>query len=494
MQFIKQNLFMTILIAAVVVGSALLFLLTGSFDPAKTEALKKALQVSADAAQQANASKVNAKMLDQASLAVKKEKQATEEVIRKIVEMNRAGYSVPILAVGADGSQMVPAFPFDTRQYDQYGLYFKFTDQYVRQIDQLREQLRPATPPTNTELTDLIARKSREAAAAGGVDPLVLAAVGGGVAVDQVRRDAMNELRIGRAQGGLVFVDVKGAVDDPFDRFFREPIPFAEPEKLWAAMVNYWVQSDIVAAINQTNADHIAKQGIQNPTVLNSAIKRLVKIDVTEDYFGGTGNVSGGVAGGPAAWTPSAPVSDATRLAAEEDARMLRAAGLAVTELGGGDTTDLTASKDMGLTQMISTQDYDVVRYSFAVIMPVGQILALEENLQKRNLHTILQVSMVSPDFSTTTGTPAYNANGDTNPYTYGPEPVMKVTITGQLLLLTNWSRGTWEAEKTTDDGQTVPAGWSKQYPPLAPVAVLKTLPAEALREEDNKRMEPTEP
>ena len=58
------------------------------------------------------------------------------------------------------------------------------------------------------------------------------------------------------------------------------------------------------------------------------------------------------------------------------------------------------------------------------------------------------------------TATPSAN-------YYYGPEPVVQVEIQGEVLLLTDWERGTWDDQANA---------WSEQFPPL--------VPAEALREQ----------
>jgi len=68
--------------------------------------------------------------------------------------------------------------------------------------------------------------------------------------------------------------------------------------------------------------------------------------------------------------------------------------------------------------------------------------------------------------------------------YYYGIDPVVKVTMECELLLLTAWERGTYDQE--TEE-------WSQEYPPLVPVEVLRSLQEvapEALRSGDIKRLD----
>ena len=72
--------------------------------------------------------------------------------------------------------------------------------------------------------------------------------------------------------------------------------------------------------------------------------------------------------------------------------------------------------------------------------------------------------------------------------YYYGTEPVMQVTIKGELLLLTGWERGT--ADPNT------PGKFLDKYPPLVPTEMLQQQfppgPGNpALRPEDAARLEP---
>ena len=120
------------------------------------------------------------------------------------------------------------------------------------------------------------------------------------------------------------------------------------------------------------------------------------------------------------------------------------------------------------LTQHIANPVFDVVNYSFTVVMPTRFLPVLEENLMKQNYHVILneQISRVTEDDQTKTN----------ELYYYGADPVRKVTIEAQLLLLADWTRGQWDAKNKK---------WLRF--PLMPLEEMQILSPGALRNEDRK-------
>ena len=69
--------------------------------------------------------------------------------------------------------------------------------------------------------------------------------------------------------------------------------------------------------------------------------------------------------------------------------------------------------------------------------------------------------------------------------YHYGPEPVLEVSVKGELLLLTAWARGTWNEQENK---------WSEAYLPLIPSEALARIDRTALRPKDIQRVPKTEP
>ena len=166
----------------------------------------------------------------------------------------------------------------------------------------------------------------------------------------------------------------------------------------------------------------------------NSGIKRLVDLDVVDQYALGAEKT--------AAKAPSKRTAGATGFPGMSGG-------------GGGPAVPRGRGDSESFTRRTCDKRRDVVHYSFTVIMDPKYLPALQKNLMKQNYHTILdQPSLVQevPD--------------DTSGYCYGYDPIMKVTIRGELLLLTDWER------------------------PLMPKVVLARLRAsDALRPEDQKRL-----
>ena len=135
-----------------------------------------------------------------------------------------------------------------------------------------------------------------------------------------------------------------------------------------------------------------------------------------------------------------------------------------------GSSGPSAVSTGMGqLTQRICNQQYDVIHYSFTVIMSSRKLLELERALMARNYHTVLSVEMQEVP------------QVEDKYYYYGPEPVMEVTMYCELLLMTDWERGKYDSKNKK---------WFEKYQPLMPIDVLGDLDqAGVLRREDIDRL-----
>ncbi len=136
------------------------------------------------------------------------------------------------------------------------------------------------------------------------------------------------------------------------------------------------------------------------------------------------------------------------------------------------------------MTRRGSSREYDVLHYKFIVVMPSRYLPALERQLMARNYHTILSVQIRPPETPIVGAGAEYGPQAASNAYYYGTEPVVQVEISGELLLLTDWGRGKWDAQKNK---------WSEQFPPLIPLeAMMLQYPTRenpALRPEDASRI-----
>jgi hypothetical protein len=223
------------------------------------------------------------------------------------------------------------------------------------------------------------------------------------------------------------------------------------------AQVGLWVQRDIVEAIAKTNeqASDPRQKGVPG-----SAVKRLVRTQV-DGYALKGGGRSGGLGGYPGA-SPAGGTG-----------------GVDLTYLTGANR-NTPAQNEPYLTRRHCDKLRDVVHYEFTVVLPARHLVALQKNLLKRNYHTVLSVKVDQPG-SVQTAPPGAGRGGSWQPtgedmFYYGPDPVVQVTVTGELQLMTDWTRGR-ELPIGADEeaaAEADPAQWA--YPPLMPDAFLRAM------------------
>ena len=237
--------------------------------------------------------------------------------------------------------------------------------------------------------------------------------------------------------------------------------------------------NDIIAAINQTNeqAFDAMKAPQASRDVIAAAVKRLVKIEIGKDYYPWAG-VS--IAPPPQVNTDvrRMPTASGMRGGGDEDDVSMVLGGAHRPTVRPSPTRQTVApagelSEAQDLSQRGTCPQYEVVHYSFEVVMPARYLLDLQRNLIERNLHTVLSLQISQEQ-----------GREDSKDYYYGPEPVVRVIVQGELLMLSAWTRGAWDP-KTNQ--------WSKEYPPLMPPEVLAALNEKsgglALRPEDRRRL-----
>jgi len=123
----------------------------------------------------------------------------------------------------------------------------------------------------------------------------------------------------------------------------------------------------------------------------------------------------------------------------------------------------------------VSNDIYDVLGYSFELLMPVRHIQPLIKNLVDDNYHVVTNVNYRKVKTAVET------ASDEIDLYYYGTEPLHRVTISGQLRMMAGCTRGM--AEKTVA-GKKVKWVWTRK--PLMPIEAMKEMiPASALRDID---------
>ena len=428
MEFVRKNLFLIIVGAVVlVVGGAMIFMKLGADDDtdqkvARRTALSRSLQSLARA-------KISRQVVEAERTRVETVQGAAKKVAEACIEWNRKNY--PVLSVTPrDSTKAIPAFPVDEKQYETLNLKYDVTQTYYKELVALLEPLGRAVPPTEAEIEDeaivqakiiqdRLKRERQNAIAAGKEPP---PDPGAGSVGAEARKKASDIVRLKKASSGLIY-----ASENSLDVVFPDPDPLAPFVKLWQAQVNLWVTRDILAAIHAVNAT--ATEGVIRKDVLTSGVKRLLKIDVQDEY------VVGKEAGG--------------------------------TTATGGRTATSALPTIKNLTRRNCSQQVDVIHYSFKVIMPTKYVLLLQKELMDRNFHTVLGIEMANV------------AQDAEDLHYYGTDPVMQVTLQCELLLLTAWERGTWDEKSKT---------WTR--PALMPRQMLDTLDKSSLRAEDRKRTE----
>jgi hypothetical protein len=382
-----------------------------------------------------------------------------------------------------------PIFPFHKDVYDKnlaeiYGL----TDLYLATLDKMKSTLRPTTPPTDVDLFKETKRQEQMLRLAGttgtaapttppgmpGYPPMGMG--GPGAALD-FNSPAGSTVRMQSALGGAIYVP-----QSALDVYFTRPMQDVPPAQMWEMHLNLAVHNEIFSAIGSTI--DLVLQGTGGPAkeaiVPNSPVKMLYKVLIDKSYVTTGGPTAAAASAAPAAAPGGGAMFIPPEALAGGGATFIppeaRGGGMNMGPraqgFGGGAMTSLTAvPTGPSLGDRTSNKDYDVIRYSFQVVMPVRYLPLLERKLMERNFNTVLNFDLSEVDPASPAFASCY----------FGSDPVMLVTIHAQLLLMTAWERGEWTIDK---EGKKV-----EKYPPLMPTEVLKTLPVDALRPADSERI-----
>ena len=149
-----------------------------------------------------------------------------------------------------------------------------------------------------------------------------------------------------------------------------------------------------------------------------------------------------------------------------------------IPDLGAG----RTPSRLSGRT---TNQLHDVVQYEFTVVLPPKRLVDLCRHLMAQNMHTVLDVAISEPgkDDGGRSGAMSVQGNVPEHRYYYGTESVVQATITGELLMLAEWTRGPVDEK----------AGTRIKATALMPVEILadiRNADLNALRPADQKESE----
>ena len=518
MEFLKQNLFLVIVVAVVVVLGGAILALNFSVSSANDEQAAAREKLSSQLQRLSQGEKVNNDKLAALKARVSLTRDAYEELSRVERDWNQRTYPVLELTYLDDDSQSrtVPAFPLDREKYRQFRLHFRFVLQYRKALEDVLAKLQPTTIPSTLEIEEeqtawqrrLEMQQETERLQEVGKDILGGAAlpspgasylmpsatpsgarVAGGIA-DEARQKGLTAAKVAKARQGLVYADL-----DSLNAVFKGDEVSASDSQLWQAQLNLWVTNDIIEAIRQTNQAIVGRLPQDQRNVLATPIKRLVMVDVSEDYYvsgkalSGMPGVYTGATGGfrPGSIPPSGYQPPPGGLLPPSRYGQPSGYGAAYPSYvpppvpsAGAPAGKLTEDEG-SLTNRATNQNFEVLHYKFTVITSTRYLPLLEEKLTQRNKHTVLNLAIESVAAPSSSGGRALSAE---ELFDDGPDPVAKVTLPGELLLWTSWERGTWDAHAKE---------WSPQLPPLVPAEVLQKLAAtrsDLLRSEDLKRVQ----
>ncbi|MCE5326495.1 MAG: hypothetical protein LLG01_08770 [Planctomycetaceae bacterium] len=395
MRFLRDNLFLVCTLGAVIVAAVALPLANMALDR-EIQTREQARTNLARKIESAGKNPVNEQILRAKHNLLVERAESQAKAASLCTLWNGRNYQPFLLSFNSvKGPREIPALPIDTRTYEQYALSFKIADIYHKKLNELRAAMDPVQPVDAEEIkaeAEKIANtRARAQQFAPASEPAAKAvapnAAAPQVAVPQVaapqedspqdlaKKTLVKQRSMGNEKNHKMIYFEQAAMDVVVLPDTTRPTPV----QIYQAMLNYWVTSDILAAIKATNDQAAAEakgRGIKYPSVVDAAVKEIVKIDITEDY-----------------------------------------------------TTRMPES----FTLRQTCRDYTILPYKFQVIMPLAALQTLQSKLLERNYHTILRVAAKS--------LPPMDAKTPPDKY-YGTDPVMDITIEGELLLLADWERG----------------------------------------------------
>jgi hypothetical protein len=238
-----------------------------------------------------------------------------------------------------------------------------------------------------------------------------------------------------------------------------------DAEDCWFAQLDFWIQQDLAEIFSQLNRNSAQQRG-QQPSVLNAAVKRIVSIYVDSYYYVGLDTQSGqavpgpypmGVPGGPmnapgsgpmmepgmqppgggywqqpggGYWQPPVTVPTKARHKSARDRLRDRAA----------------MRQEKPFTERLCGDNVNVLHFSFSVVIDSRRVNELLAALSRKNLYTILDVSLSRvdvdidsrkfPRFESSTELFSPYKDAEDDGLIYGTDPVVKLDVDAEALFL----------------------------------------------------------
>ena len=439
----------------------------------------------------------NDNIIDQEKNKVQQIKDAKASVIREFLKPVIGKYEIPALKNDSIG-KAVKSFPFSESVWSRNGWAQKYKQYYDNMQKELCDSLGVVTLPDSQKIIDLaleldagwdldrrfkIQQLGKDKIPPLAADMKKTIKVGEKLAEDGIKKEAimvslkaikiaMNKYIVESVKTGNVYINKAGLPNPPVFAG-KQFVPSITGEDAWNVLVSTWVQRDIFKAIKKTNDYAFAKANITNDAdknILRSAIKRVERIEVTNMM--------------------NASVLEAARTAISQAEKKARRNA----QVNGQDPRFAlnklfeveNLPKINTLTGKYPNRQYDVVNYSFTVLMPSRYVSILERNLIESGYHIILEQEIAVDIKTSAPKSKDYKLSGneefDSALLTYyGTEPMSRVTIKGQLSLPTDFTRGRAQIVNNRPK-------WSKKFPNIMPGTILKKLfdtNSKLLRKED---------
>ena len=434
MQWIRENLFLSCLAGALLISVGVAYAVRSGQDTAfKTKDMGPRARLANRIRSLRSRPPVNKDWIDKATQRLDKIKKQRDKIVQAASSWNRRHYSVLQLEFESNGKKRkLAAFPYKANEYNDNSLTSKFTNTYRKELYGALAKLDLTAMPTEGEigeLSDVLAKaiflKRKPALRRveyalqnapkpeGGATPeddddktpqvkpkgvsdedWKLARLSDSGVHDMAQNHATQTLMLEKANAGAMFVSPKtlamvtdpklpGAANGPeelavvFPQEVWRPADAPAP-KLWLSQLNLWISQDILASIDQTNQMSLQRDGKRlTPTVPNSGIKHLAGIQVAEGYL--------------------------------------------IQEEG--------VDAETGLTQRGTTPEYEIVAYQFTVIMNTAYLPELLRNIMMRGDHTVTEVMI------------DHLPTGTNDRRYYGTDPVARVSLAGEVLFRSDWTR-----------------------------------------------------
>jgi hypothetical protein len=159
------------------------------------------------------------------------------------------------------------------------------------------------------------------------------------------------------------------------------------PQDVWFAQLSLWVEQDV--------ADAIAHSNLDSDSVVHSAVKQLVKLDIAQD--------------------PSVYVT-------EQDLK---------NGQPGANPNPTTPGSDFAISPSgrVCNSLYDVVHFTLVLNVDATRLPAVLADLERNKLMTVLQVDATSVD----------SAAALDDGFVFGKDPVVQVSLQCEALFLRSW-------------------------------------------------------